>query len=317
VSCTFSRDTLALHVEGDLPHAIADAASRHLEQCQECRDFFEQLRASQSLVKSLRRETAGPSECAGMRHDVMSMLNRDRLGWALRVERVTTLAFRRHAYAVAACALVGIVSVSVLAQMRPAPASGTKSSAAVFEGADTLLRPDDYRRWVLVSDPAELQPTGRAGTRTEPTPAHRVYIDPEGYRAYATTGAFSEGTVMIWESGRGEADATRHPHSRSPALLASVKDSSRFDGGWGFFDFAGLEGSVRSKAMPSPESSGCRTCHLEEAETDAVFTQFYSTLRSARQGQQRDEMSRRIARLTDTLALTRLSRRAPRTFAHS
>jgi hypothetical protein len=186
---------------------------------------------------------------------------------------------------VAVCAIVGIVSASVLAQMRQAPASDVKNSTAVFEATDPLLRPDDYREWILVSDDSERRPVEGEGVRVELTPARRVYINPEGYRAYMKTGVFSEGTVMIWESVRADADATRHPHPQSPALLASVKDSTRFDGGWGFFDFTGQDGRVISKAQPNAESSRCRTCHLEEAETDSVFTQFYSALRSARQGQ--------------------------------
>jgi hypothetical protein len=318
VSCTFSRDTLALHVEGDLPLAIADAASRHLERCQECRQFFAQLQVSQSLVKSLRRQTVSPSECTAVRQDVMSILDRrDRLGWALWVERVTTVTFRRHAYAVAACAILVVVSASVLAQIRHAPASRTTSSAAVFEGRDTLLRPAGYRDWILVNEPAELHPAGRDDVRTEPARAHRVYIDPDGYRAYATTGTFAEGTVMIWESERGESGAARHPYSRSPALLVSVKDTSRFDDGWGFFDFVGQQGRVRSKAGPSPESSGCRTCHLEEAATDSVFVQFYSTLRTARQEHPQDEGLRRSTRLTDLVARPRASPHAQPTLAHS
>lgn len=296
MSCTFSRDTLALHVEGDLPDAIADAASRHLERCQACRSFFEQLQASQAMLKSLRRETVSPAECTGVRHEVMSLLTRqDRLGWALWAERITTMALRRHAYAVAACAIAAIVSASVLAQVHQAPASSTGTPAAVFEGSDTLLRPSDYRDWILVGEPARAQLGGESAR------AQRVYIDPEGYRAYAATGLFAEGTVMIWESRRVASGPSGHPHGRSPALLVSVKDSSRFDGGWGFFDFVGLQGHERSKAAPSPESSGCRTCHLEEAALDSVFVQFYSALRTARH-EQRNDTARRSARLTGSTA---------------
>lgn len=69
-------------------------------------------------------------------------------------------------------------------------------------------------------------------------------------------------------------------------LLASVKDDTRFDGGWGFFDFTALDGTVMSKAEALPESSGCRACHRQHGETDHVFTQFYPILRSAQLGSQ-------------------------------
>jgi hypothetical protein len=80
-------------------------------------------------------------------------------------------------------------------------------------------------------------------------------------------------------------------------LLASVKDGARFDGGWGFFDFTAGDGGITVKAQPSADSAGCRTCHVEEAETDSVFTQLYSALRTRQQDRLRDEVSRRTAGL--------------------
>src|SRR5262245_45309184 len=103
MSCSFSREVLALHVEGDLPAATADAASKHLSDCEECRDFFQKLRARQSLLKFLRRRTASSSECAGMRRDVMSIISgRPKVsGWALRIERALMLGVRKRVYAFA------------------------------------------------------------------------------------------------------------------------------------------------------------------------------------------------------------------------
>jgi hypothetical protein len=113
------------------------------------------------------------------------------------------------------------------------------------------------------------------------TRAHKVFINPAAYRQYAETGRFPEGTLMIWEPSPSR-QSPGNAHGRSTALLASVKDSSRFDGGWGFFDFTAPDGTVAPKAKALPESRNCRTCHLQKAETDHVFTQFYPVLRSAR-----------------------------------
>lgn len=297
MSCAFSREQLALHLEGDLSGAAAAAAAHHLAWCGDCRRFMEQLHGRQSLLKSLRRERVSASQCTGMRREVMSIINdrRDRGGWALRMERTIALGFRRRSYALAAVAVLGIVSVSMLGQLLHS-APGTKPSSAVFEGRDTLLRPEGYRDWIEVGpssaphgSTADRGEAGRAGT-----PASRVYINPSGYQEYARTGRFPEGTLMVWESlsrapeaaGRSYGSPPNRPHETSPVLLASVKDSARFDGGWGFFDFTGLDGGVRSKAQALVESSGCRTCHRRDAETDHVFTQVYPILRSARQGAQ-------------------------------
>jgi hypothetical protein len=159
---------------------------------------------------------------------------------------------------------------------------------------------------------ADQADADRGGAGRTGAPASRVYINPSDYQEYARTGRFPEGTLMVWESlsqepgaaGRSYDSPHNRPHDTSPVLLASVKDSARFDGGWGFFDFTGPDGGVRSKAPALVESSGCRTCHRRDAETDHVFTQVYPILRSARQGAQL-AVPREPASLTEFLEWSR------------
>ena len=209
------------------------------------------------------------------------------------------LGFRRRSYALAAFGVFGIVSVSMLAQMRNT-ALENKQSVALFEGRQTLLRPDGYRDWIFIGGSEGSRRSG-ADASASTTPTRKVYINPSSYREYVKTGKFPEGTLMVWESANREAD-TANPHPQSAVLLASVKDSARFDGGWGFFDFSGLDGTVTSKAQALPESSGCRACHRQLAETDHVFTQFYPVLRSARLGSQGAQLAvpRGRARVANT-----------------
>jgi hypothetical protein len=230
---------LALQVGGDLPDAAAAAAVRHLAACEECRRFLEELQASQALVKSAQREAIPLSDCAAMRREVMTIINErpGPLGWRLRIERALALGLR-PSYAMAAVLLAGIVSVSVLAQIQPA--TQVRQSPVVLEGEDTLLRPAGFRQWTVVGK--------------------QVYINQSSYLAYAKTGIFPDGTVFVWEAPPG---GTKAPHSRSSTLLASVKDSTRFEGGWGFFDFSTSSGESLAKARALPESSGCRACHRQ------------------------------------------------------
>jgi hypothetical protein len=246
VSCGFSREALALYVEGDLVDEAGAVAARHLATCEECRRLLEELRASQAVVKSLRGETVDLSECTAMRREVMTAINErpGPLGWRLRLERALALGLR-PSYGMAAVLLLGVVSVSVLAQMRPA--TQARSSSAVLEGPDTLVRPEGYREWVLVTD-------GVA--------AERVYISPTSYREYAKTGIFPEGTVFVWEASSDGGVSHQSPHASSSALLVSVKDGTKFEGGWGFFDF-GAGGTPQAKARMLPESRGCRSCHQQ------------------------------------------------------
>ena len=193
MSCAFSREMLALHVEGDLSGREAELTSRHLETCDDCRHFLNELRSRQSLLKSLRWETAGPSECTSMRREVMSIINRgeDGIGWALRIERAFMLGVRWRAYAVAAFALLAIVSASMVAQMRHI-APDAAQSAAVFEDGTTLWRPEGYRDWILVGPSASPERSAVNHTRASASPAApaKVYINPAGYREYAKTGRF-------------------------------------------------------------------------------------------------------------------------------
>jgi Cytochrome P460 len=267
VSCRFSRETLALHVEGDLPDAATAATVRHLAACEECRRFLEELHATQALMKSVRRETVSPSECTAMRREVMTIINErpGTLGWGLRIERAIALGLR-PSYGLAAFLLLGIVSVSVLAQIRPATPG--RVSPAVLEGSDTLLRPDGYRHWTLVSG------AGAADATSSGLPSgDRVYISPSSYQEYAKTGRFPEGTVLVWEPTAPERGVSHQgPHTTSSTLLVSLKDGTKFEGGWGFFDFSGTGGPPPTKARALPESRGCRTCHRQSAKSDLVLS---------------------------------------------
>jgi anti-sigma factor RsiW len=191
VSCTFSKEELALHVEGDLSAAAAQVASKHVAACEDCRRLLEQLGARQALLKTLRHDTVSPSECTSMRRQVMATINdrRDEDGWLLRIERAIMLGFRRRSYALAACALLAIGSVSLLGLMRR-PTAGARQPVAVFAGTDTLFRPEGYRDWIVVGAPAAPHhPTSDHGAASPTaTSIGSVYINPSGYQGYVTTG---------------------------------------------------------------------------------------------------------------------------------
>jgi hypothetical protein len=244
VSCGFSRRTLALHVEGDLPGAATAATLSHLAACEECRCFLEELRASQTLVKSVRGERASQSDCTAMRRQVMTIIHEkpETLGWGLRIERAIALGLR-PSYGLAAILLLGMVSVSVLAQIRPA--------------ANTLARPDGYRDWALVNGHG-----GVDASRAWPS-ADRIYVMPSSYQAYQKTGMIPEGTVFVWEGAEKAVSGGEGPHSSSSTLLVSVKDSAKFEGGWGFFDFSGTGEAPSGKARALQDSKGCRACHRQ------------------------------------------------------
>ncbi len=248
MSCGFSRDVLALWVGGDLSDAEGASAAHHVRACDGCRQLVDELRTNQSALRTLGCDLIGPSDCVAMRREVMAIIQdqRDAPGWAVRLERAIVLAFRPRPYAVAAGALLAVLSVSLMAQMRHAD----YGQPPVLDATDTLIRPVRYRTWVLVR-----RSTG------QPLGGSKIYVDPSSYREFERTGQFPEGTLMVWEGDARAAESSDKPHRNSPLLLASLKDRTRFEGGWGYFDFTVGNGAVAAKARALPDSSGCRVCH--------------------------------------------------------
>ena len=145
-----------------------------------------------------------------------------------------------------------------------------------FAADGRLLRPEGVDRWVVVG--ASLGQGYRDATEEGPGMFHRVYLEPSAYERFRKTGRFPEGTMlalMIRQPVR------RVPPSRTGwtegelvALEMSVKDRSRFPGGWAYFDFGGGDTAA---AIPRER---CAACHAEHAAIDNVFVQFYPQLRS-------------------------------------
>jgi hypothetical protein len=260
MNCERSRELLALCAGGDIAGSEAATVGSHLQECSGCRKFYEGLESNHALLRSLRRETVTPASLSRMRAGLFSQLQDPAavLGWRIRMERLLLTGFRKPRYALAGMAVAVIISVTLFAQMRQV-AAGPVVMAAVFEGDNTLMRPE-YRDWKVVD----------STTHNEHHAFGKAYISPNSYKGFARTGNFPEGTVMVLESP-----------GPNVFFLASVKDSSRFEDGWGYFEFRDVEGRQTSKASALPSSAGCVACHRDRAALDHVFTQFYPVLRTA------------------------------------
>ena len=285
MSCGYSKEILALYVENDLPTIESKSkVETHVQACAGCRQYCDELRHTQAFIKSAftsaDQQFVSQEVFASMRRCVMSQINtvQQTLGWAVRLERFFMSGMRTHRYAIVGFAIIGIVSAS-LAQIRHS-AERADNAAAMFVGNDTLICPSSYRDWVFLGCSF-----GKAAALNNPADSyHNVYIDPIGYREYSRSGKFPEGTVMVLEVF--SAETKRDPalpgsYENNPiALQVSVKDSSRFKEGWGFYDFAESAGKLKPQAKPLPEIAGCLACHRDKAATDHVFTQFYPVLRA-------------------------------------
>ncbi len=191
-------------------------------------------------------------------------------------------------------ALVGTVAISgedtAKSTVEKAESSAKTSRMAQpeFNDAGALLRPDGYQRWTLVGTSIGLDYSKpKEGEAESQGIFHNVYMQPEAFDEYVATGIFPEQTIFVVTNNpptkkEGENDINRKGQfaGEPTGLEVSVKDSKRFEEGWGFFMFYGTKGE-RTTSKPFKREA-CYDCHAEHGEDDAVFVQFYTVLKNAR-----------------------------------
>lgn len=204
--------------------------------------------------------------------------------------------------------LLAIVSaILIVAVCHPAGVRSDETKSAGRDPATTatgpqytaqgeLKRPAGYETWVFVGsnlgleysdDVSKARPPAKDRDRkTKTGNFHNVYINPEAYTHYVKTGKFPQNTVLILDIFKAEEREAGNIVSEGtfPAgqsdLAVAVKNSSRPDGSktdWAYYDF-GLD---RQAARAFPDKA-CYDCHIEHADDDNVWVQFYPTLRKHR-----------------------------------
>jgi hypothetical protein len=165
----------------------------------------------------------------------------------------------------------------------PAAQAAATERGPVYDASGQLQLPADYRRWVLVGSSVGL-------TYAETSGGHQMFgttlMEPTAHEHYLRTGTFREGTMLVllmqgigsgvMPSRAGQFASDIH------VVEMAVKDGKRTPEGWAYYGFGGpMGGGYRTAASPQPKTS-CYACHVEHAQTDNVFTQFYGLLADAR-----------------------------------
>jgi hypothetical protein len=162
-----------------------------------------------------------------------------------------------------------------------------------------LKRPADYRSWVFVGSNIGLQyrnDVSGTSQRERERPKgmgdfHNVYINAEAYEQYARTGRFPERTMLVmdvYEAKEKEANGIVSQGlfpGKQLRIEIAVKNSRRPDGSktdWAYYDFP--MNQPTAKAFPD---AACYQCHLQHAQDDNVWIQFYPSLRMHKQARQR------------------------------
>ncbi len=157
-----------------------------------------------------------------------------------------------------------------------------------------LKLPGDFQTWVFVGSNLGLE-YREDGTKDAADPKnrddklkaanfHNVYINPEAFDHFVKTGKFPDKTMLVLDIYKAEEGEPRSVVSqglfpgKQKEIAVAVKNSARPDGSktdWAYYDFP--LGQKTAKAFPD---KACYDCHLQHADRDNVWVQFYPTLRA-------------------------------------
>lgn len=141
-----------------------------------------------------------------------------------------------------------------------------------------LKMPANYREWVYLSTGIDMS------YRFNPGMGHsmfdNVFVNPESYKAFLTTGTWPDKTMLVLEVRGAETKSAinKQGHYQTTEIMGvevHVKDAARFGetGKWAFFSF-----DNEPAAKMIPKEMDCYSCHQEHAAVDTTFVQFYPTL---------------------------------------
>ena len=141
--------------------------------------------------------------------------------------------------------------------------------------------PDVFREWIWVGEP--LTPNDLNDGEANFPEFHDVYINPTAWREWKKSGTFPDGTVLIKEltsvGSKMAPSGNGYFQGEFTGLEHAIKDTKRFPAeakGWGYFSF-GHKYPLKKQAPLNPVAS-CAACHVANAQTDMVFTQYYPVL---------------------------------------
>jgi hypothetical protein len=146
-----------------------------------------------------------------------------------------------------------------------------------FTADGQLKRPANYREWIYLSSGLGMNYGNPTGENANPI-FDNVFVEPSAYRQFVATGRWPEKTMFVLElrrsSDKGSINKGGRFQTEVNAREVALKDSSRFEGGWGYFDF----GQAGETARVLPQSARCYACHSQNGAVENTFVQFYPTL---------------------------------------
>jgi hypothetical protein len=173
--------------------------------------------------------------------------------------------------------LVLLAGAGGLAFGRAEPAPAPDPAHLRYTPDGRAIVPSNYRDWPFLSAGLDMNYSDPSAGMDHHT-FDNVFVDPDSLAAFRATGRWPDGTVLVKEDRGGVTKGSINKSGQFQGedvmgLELHVKDSRRFEGGWGFFLF-----SKDSPAQKIPTTAQCYACHQAHGAVDSTFVQFYPTL---------------------------------------
>jgi len=172
-----------------------------------------------------------------------------------------------------------LVFVSLGAASLRVSEAGSPADLVQYTNGDELVRPEGYREWVFVSSGFRLS---NNTSPTEGATFTNVFVDPQAYHQFLTTGSWPDKTVLVEEkrtsTNKGSLNKAAQFQTDLVGISVKVKDVARFPDKWAYFSFD----SSAKTAKANPKAM-CWQCHHDEGAVDSTHVQFYPTLKPVAQ----------------------------------
>jgi hypothetical protein len=150
-----------------------------------------------------------------------------------------------------------------------------------------LERPQGYREWVYVGTP--VTPNDMNDGKAAFPEHHNVYIDPESWAHWKSSGEFRDGTILVKElvsvGSKAAVSGNGYFQGDYIGLEATIKSTTHYadePGNWAYFSFSTPDYTPLTDTAEKFPAASCNACHAAAAADDFVFTQYYPVLRAGK-----------------------------------
>ena len=148
---------------------------------------------------------------------------------------------------------------------------------AIIKEDGSIKRPENLDKWVFMGQTIGMTYSDDAPDIEDIGHTSTVLMEPRAYQIFLDTGEFPEGTMMVKIVRRTLSEGGGFFMGEEIGFEIHLKDKKRFPkNGSNFWFFMSTEDEY---AFGLPEDNVCTACHIETAQYDTFFTQFYPTIR--------------------------------------